>query len=121
MKIVYVLNKMVNLAGIERILSCKMNYLAEKTPHHIYFITYEQGSHPLSFQLNDGVTYLPINAPIPQREGVGLVKWITTYLVARRVFKQQFHQVLREIHPDIAKNKHFLLFEKLKYIFLAFQ
>ena len=65
MKIVYVLNKMVNLAGIERILSCKMNYFAEKTSHQIYFITYEQGSQPLSFQLNDRITYLPINAPIP--------------------------------------------------------
>ena len=36
MKILYVINKMTNLAGIERILSCKMNYLSEKTEHSVH-------------------------------------------------------------------------------------
>lgn len=92
---------MTNLAGIERILTCKMNYLAEYTPYQIYFITYEQRDQALSFRLNNKVTYLPIDAPIPQREGSGLIKWISAYLIARKRFKQQFHQVLSKIHPDI--------------------
>ena len=38
MKILYVINKMTNLAGIERILTCKMNYLSEKSEYDVYLL-----------------------------------------------------------------------------------
>ncbi len=66
MKILYVINKMTNLAGIERILTCKMNYLSEKPEYDVYLLTYEQPDQALSFQINEKVNYCPINAPLPQ-------------------------------------------------------
>lgn len=101
MKIVYVINKMTNLAGIERILTCKMNYLSEKSEHSVYLVTYEQPSQALSFQINERITYCPINAPIPQREGLSLFRWIKNYISARKVFKRQYNNLIKNIRPDI--------------------
>ena len=92
---------MTNLAGIERILTCKMNYLSEKPDHSIFLLTYEQSNQALSFQISEKISYQPIDAPIPQREGLTLYGWIKAYSSARKKFKHQFYNVLRIIHPDI--------------------
>ena len=94
MKIVYVINKMVNLAGIERILTCKMNYLSEKPDYSIFLITYEQPNQALSFQINNRITYQPIDAPTPLREEMTLFGWLKAYITARKVFKHQFYNVI---------------------------
>lgn len=101
MRIVYVINKMINLAGIERILTCKMNYLSEKPDYSVFLVTYEQPNQALSFQINNKITYQPIDAPIPQREEMTLFGWMKAYISARKVFRHQFCNVLRIIHPDI--------------------
>ena len=54
MKIIYIIKSMANMAGTERIISNKMNYLA-KHGYDITLITYEQGEHPLSFKLNSNI------------------------------------------------------------------
>lgn len=92
---------MTNLAGIERILTCKMNYLSEKSEYSVFLLTYEQPNQALSFQLNERITYCPINAPIPQREGLTLFGWIKAYISARKIFKHKFYDVLKSIQPDI--------------------
>lgn len=92
---------MEKLAGIERILSCKMNYLSEESTHQIFLVTYEQQNQALSFQLNERITYCAINAPIPQREGLTLFGWIKAYIFARKEFKHQFYNQIKDIHPDI--------------------
>lgn len=101
MKILYVINKMTNLAGIERILTCKMNYLSEKSEYSVFLLTYEQPNQALSFQLNERITYCPINTPIPQREGLTLFGWIKAYISARKVFKHLFYNRIKDIRPDI--------------------
>ena len=101
MKILYVINKMTNLAGIERILTCKMNYLSEKSEYAVHLLTYEQPNQALSFQINERITYCPINAPIPQREGLTLFEWIKAYISSRKVFKRKFYKNLKIIQPDI--------------------
>lgn len=92
---------MINLAGTERILTCKMNYLSEKTNYSVFLVTYEQANQALSFQLNNNIIYHPIEAPIPQREGMTLFRWIKAYISARKVFKHQFSIALNSILPDI--------------------
>lgn len=92
---------MTNLAGIERILTCKMNYLSEESEYAVYLLTYEQPNQALSFQINERITYCPINAPIPQREGLSLWGWMKAYFSARKVFKLEFTHLLKDIRPDI--------------------
>lgn len=101
MKILYIIDKMTQLAGIERILTCKMNYLSEHTNHKVFLSTYDQQDNALSFMLNDKITYHPFNAPLPARAGIPLIKWLLIYIQARRLFKKRFQSLLCEIKPDI--------------------
>ena len=52
MKIVYVYDSIARIGGMERILTDKMNYLAEIYGHEVYLITSSQGNHPFSFPLS---------------------------------------------------------------------
>lgn len=101
MRILYIIDKMQNYAGIERILSCKMNYISKQTTHNVFFTTYDQQSKDLPFQLNNNITYLPIYVPMPLREKMSFLSWLTTYLQTRYRFKRRFVSLLNEIHPDI--------------------
>ena len=101
MKILYVINCMKQLAGIERILSCKMNYLAEHTTHQIMLTTYEQQREPISFPLSDKIVHKPFNVPMAERKGHSFLGWIKDNLRARHAFIREFCQVLKELQPDI--------------------
>ena len=101
MKVLYIINKMTNLAGIERILTCKMNYLSEKTDYQVFLTTYEQKGSALSFPLNPPIVYRPMNAPMPQRENHSFICWLTSYFHARKLFSQELKILLKELHPDI--------------------
>jgi len=101
MKILYIIDKMTQLAGIERILTCKMNYISEQTSHQVFLSTYDQNNVLLPFSLNEKISYIPFTAPIPPRAGHSLVKWIRAYLHARKIFKQEFLKTLCHINPDI--------------------
>lgn len=92
---------MVQLAGIERILTCKMNYLAKYTDHQIILTTYEQQGKSLSFPLNDNIVHYPFDVPMPERKGNSFLKWITENILTRHTFKQKFNKILKEIQPDI--------------------
>ena len=101
MKILYVINRMKQLAGIERILSCKMNYLAEHTTHQIMLTTYEQQGEPMSFPLSDKIVHRPFDVPMAERKGHSFLGWIKNNILARHAFKQKFVKVLQELQPDI--------------------
>lgn len=101
MKILYVINCMKQLAGIERILTCKMNYLAEHTTHQIMLTTYEQQGEPLSFPITDAITHRPFNVPMPERKGKSFLGWIKDNILARHTFKREFEKVLKELQPNI--------------------
>lgn len=101
MKILYIINRMTNLAGIERILTCKMNHLSEKPEYNIYLTTYEQQDKPLSFQLDKKIEYFPINSPLPQRENEPFLTWLMAYYHARKKFKRGLGPILKRHQPDI--------------------
>jgi len=101
MRILYVIDKMTNLAGIERILSCKMNYLSENMNHQVVLATYAQQGLPLAFPLNEKIIYRSFNTPMPQREGYSFSSWFRAHLNARKAFKCKFKSILIDVRPDI--------------------
>lgn len=62
MNILFVLSSFAHPAGVERVVSDKMNYLAEQG-HHVVFATYEQGQHPLIFPLHEAVKHIDLGCP----------------------------------------------------------
>lgn len=101
MRILYIVNKMTHLAGIERILSCKMNYLAENTEHQIMLTTYEQQDEPLSFPLSDKIEYFPFDVPMAERTGNTFIGWIEDNINSRYLFRKEFKKILFKTRPDI--------------------
>ena len=92
---------MKNYAGIERILTCKMNYIATHTSHKIYLTTYEQESYPLPFPLYADIIYKALNLMMPQRSEMTLPQWLKAYHDVRKSFKYQFKSLINDISPDI--------------------
>ena len=101
MRILFVIDKMQNYAGIERILSCKMNYISEQTNHNVFLTTYDQQSKDLPFQLNDDISYQSIHIPMPLRNQMSISSWLKAYIQARSQFKRQFRALLNKTRPDI--------------------
>lgn len=92
---------MKNYAGIERILTCKMNYISEQTSHNVILTTYDQQSKDLPFQLNDKILYQPIHIPMPLRDKMSFSSWLKAYHQARSQFKHQFLSLINKTKPDI--------------------
>lgn len=101
MKILYVLDKMHHLAGMERILTSKMNYIADNTNNQVYFTTYEQNNVPIPFSLSEKVIYRPIEVPMVGREGLRFFQWMGAYMRTRKQFKNDFGLLLKSVLPDI--------------------
>ncbi len=101
MRILFIIDKMQNYAGIERILSCKMNYISEQTAHTVFLTTYDQQSKGLPFQLNENISYQPIYVPMPLRNKMTFFSWLKAYFQTRVLLKCRFLSLLNDIRPDI--------------------
>ena len=100
MKLLYILGNIINKAGVERIMTKKINYLAE-TGHDISLLTTDQNNQPLSFPISKKVHYLSVSAPIPSRTDYSFFKWLSSFYNARFVFSKVINSVVIEELPDI--------------------
>lgn len=88
-------------AGMERILTAKINYLAEHTNHSLFLLTYEQRGHPLAFDLNNSVQHISIDNILPQRKDLSLISWVIKYLQSRNLFDRNLKQIIAQLKPNI--------------------
>lgn len=101
MRILYVYKSIGLLAGMERVLTDKMNYLSEQLGYDVYLITYEQGKNPFSYELSPRVIHKDLGVllytksryPFPQRF------WV--YLKMRKLLKNRLYEEVERINPDI--------------------
>lgn len=100
MKLLYILGNVINKAGVERIMTKKINYLAE-AGHDISLLTTDQNNQPLSFPISKNVHYLSVSAPIPSRTDYSFFKWLSSFYNARYVFYKVINSVVIEEMPDI--------------------
>lgn len=101
MRILYILDRMHHFAGMERILTSKMNYIADNTQHQVYFATYEQKDVPLPFPLSRNIVYQNIEASIAGRESLTFIQWISAYPKTRKVFSKKLEHLLDLVIPDM--------------------
>lgn len=92
---------MHHFAGMERILTFKMNDIADHTRHQVYFTTYEQGDVLIPFPLSEKVVYAPVKAMIAGREHLAFAQWIPAYVRTRKLFKTELENLLDSVNPDI--------------------
>lgn len=100
MKLLYIIGNIINRAGVERIMTQKINYLAE-TDYDVSLVTTDQMDQPFSFPLSKKVHYISVNTPIPSRTDYPFFKWLLLFYKARSVYNQALERVINDNHPDI--------------------
>ena len=101
MKILYVYENIVTYGGVERIFVDKMNYLVNNYSADVFFLTYNQGSHQMSFKIDEKVRYADLGIMFFRSYRYhGFRKYWDKY---RRLvlFKNRLKEYLDELNPDI--------------------
>lgn len=111
MKIIYIFQSLAKIGGTERILTDKMNYLAENTNNEIYIITSEQGSHQPPFPLSSKVKQIDLNIRFFELYRYNIVKRNLLFLKLKRLYKKRLKVCIQKIQPDIICCTTYAFFE----------
>lgn len=101
MKVVYVYPQFAHLAGTERVLIDKMNYLANKDGIEIYMVTYEQGFHPIAYPLSPLVKHIDLNVRFCTLYQKPFIERYLKRNSYRKLLQYRFNRLMAEIQPDI--------------------
>ena len=99
MKFLFIIKSFAQVAGVERVMCDKMNYL-ENQGHAVRLLTYEQGSHPLVFNLTSGIKHMDIDCRFFKLQTLPILKRLHASLQMKRTFRQRLTKILTEFDPD---------------------
>ncbi len=85
MRIVYVIEKMSGIGGMERIITDKMNYLVRHTEHEVVLLLLWHDEKPFAYPLDERVKVIRLNIPFQHK-----IKLLLA-----------FRKTIRKINPDI--------------------
>ncbi len=100
MTILYVIKYIAQLGGLDRVMTYKMNWLAQHG-YEVHLVTYEQGDHPLSFQLDARIRHTDIGVKLWKKQGRTLPARLRSYFCLRRQFVRQLTAEVLRIDPDV--------------------
>lgn len=101
MKIMYIFRSLAVWGGIERILVDKMNYMAERYGMDVYFLTSDQGSHPITYHLSERVHHEDLGVFFYQQYRFhGLRRLMVTWKINRQ-YRHLLGERLQIIRPDL--------------------
>lgn len=100
MRIMYIIKSFAMKAGVERVMSDKMNYLV-KHGYEVTMVTYEQGNHQHAFPLNDAIHYHNIDACFYRLYYMPVWKRPLERIRMRRRFRLGLQKIVDEECPDI--------------------
>lgn len=100
MKLIYIIKSFAATAGVERVMSDKMNWLAEKS-YSITLVTYEQGNHQLVYQLNQSIRHFDLNTRFFEIGKYSYYKRPFCFLKLRHKFKNRLQDLLINNKPDV--------------------
>ncbi len=101
MKIVYCVPQMYHPGGIERIVSIKANWLAEKAGYDVTIIAADQQGLPPFYKLNDKITLLDLHLDYESTQKFPLAKRLIERHKLHKKHKKALKRILLELRPDI--------------------
>lgn len=99
-KLLYILRSMAMVAGTERVVTDKINWLAEHG-YEVTLVTYEQGDHPLAFPLHASVKVYDLDVRFFKLQVYPLIRRFHEYQKLRSLFRQRLKSVVDSFNPDI--------------------
>ena len=100
MRIMYIIKSFALKAGVERVMSDKMNYLV-RHGYEVTMVTYEQGCHPHAFPLDVSIRHHNIDACFYKLSSLPVWKRPLERIRMRRRFRQGLQKIVDEEQPDI--------------------
>jgi glycosyltransferase involved in cell wall biosynthesis len=88
------------VGGAERVITDKANYLA-KVGHQLMLVSYEQGTHPLPYELHSSVQYRDLNCRFFTLSKYSMPMHLYHFYRLKRKFRQNLRTVIREFNPDV--------------------
>lgn len=101
MKIVYIYSSITHIAGTERILVDKMNYLSECLNQDVILITYEQNNLPYSFPISTKVKHISLDIKFYSVYKYKYPRLFIEKIRINKKFKTQISQTIKDISPDV--------------------
>lgn len=101
MKIAYCTPSLYIAGGIERVLTTKMNYLADKAGYEVWVILTDGKERIPYFTLSDKIHVVNLDLNFEELWGLGFLRKILVYLKKQRIYKRKLKKTLFEIKPDI--------------------
>lgn len=101
MKIIYTINATYNSGGMERILSSKVNYLADQLNYEIVIVTTEQRNRPHFFPFSDKIRFIDIGINYNDDQNCNILLRSIKQHVKKRNHRRKLLAILLRERPDI--------------------
>ena len=100
MKILIIHRSFALVGGAERVITDKANYLANEG-HQMMLVSYEQGDHPLPYELHPSVQYRDLDCRFFTLSRYSVLKHLYLYFRMKKQFKNNLRLVVNEFKPEV--------------------
>jgi glycosyltransferase involved in cell wall biosynthesis len=100
MKIIIIHRSFALVGGAERVITDKANYLAN-AGHQLLLVSYEQGQHPLPYELHPSVGYKDLDCRFFTLSKYSLPLHIYHFFRLRNKFRKALRSTVEDFKPDV--------------------
>lgn len=100
-RIVYLVGDLSYPNGMSRVLSQKVNYLAENTDYELYVVLTEKASSPWHYQLSPKVNHVNFDLNFDELYQIPLLHRLFVYLNKQRRYRKLLTDYLMQVRPDV--------------------
>mgnify|MGYP002853755802 CR=1 FL=1 len=100
MKILIMHRSFALVGGAERVITDKANYLSAEG-HQLMLVSYEQGQHPLPYELHPSVGYQDLDCRFFTLSKYSAPVRLYHYFSLKRKFRKSMHELSQSFRPDV--------------------
>lgn len=100
MRILIIHRSFALVGGAERVITDKANYLA-KAGHQLMLVSYEQGTHPLPYELHPSVQYRDLDCRFFTLSKYSMPMHLYHFCRLKRIFRNNLQSIISEFNPDV--------------------
>jgi glycosyltransferase involved in cell wall biosynthesis len=100
MKLLIIHRSFALVGGAERVIIDKANYLSQEG-HQLMLVSYEQGQHPLPYELDANVQYEDLDCRFFTLSKYSVFERMYHFFRLKRKFKRELHNVINIFNPDV--------------------
>lgn len=101
MKIAYTYTAILEVGGVDRILTQKANYLADQMGYEVYILTDSQAGKPTSFPISPNVRHIDLEVNFDKQYHHSLPVRAFYYFWLMHQYRKRLKAKLMEIRPDV--------------------